>query len=843
MPIVPMQQATISMDVAGASGVSPENAGTVNRAIGNLGAQTANVALDLLGKLKGFENSDAVMKQSADDVIWRKTVLADIENNELYADGKVWTGQYDETKKKIYQKNADGTDKTVTELYTEKANERFVKAQESMPTYMAQQQYKQAQHDYFTGGIGAAWGVEQKAKLNYFKMDLSRDAQKWADNFFVTPDPTLRDFYQVGDTIVTRVQSGVKGQLLDKLEGEGQIREILSKSAEANIDGQTHVLEARLRVAKNMAKSGDPSAIVDLLGERDKILAQLDGKDQASQRRDGLYTLSNVLTPEQQDRLRGKLDGILGAALKDKEARLAPYNEAIKNMQGLLESNRSPKTAMQLVPDILKLAEPFVREDTHSPDQVVNDIADTFASEVIGKIDSYSFRKMSPDAQRNMENRALSRMDSLMGQFKAVYAKNEYVQRYGAAMGGKAIQRVKDKFETMIDTQTKQFRSDPGAMLSDSDPTGLASMRNAIKFNDISSINTPVFYKYFSSLAHDIKQKGGDSTMNVLPKDEAAKLVASLKSSREVGSDPWNKVQAIYNFYQKDKDTAAALMNDLIHNGLPPEFLLIKQMPSETLARDFAAHLIDPTKAEIDNFKERIGGEAAYSSFKAQVNPLFEPIAQAMAAEAPADVNQAETIRTLREFFQKQVIRETVSPTGAKTVDEAAKNVLNALHGRWSNTFQIQSKQKKPYFVRMQKVLINGAVTDESDQPKVQNFVTNVLDAKFIKKIGIDLPKDWPANVSQDRIYQAIAETGLVKPDPKNPERWNLVFSNPYSGGSEQPVYKNGKSFSFQLQDVLRLGKIRDKDTFQGQLMMLIEGALQVKKGSIKVNPNPPGKF
>ncbi len=838
MPIVPGRPNLISTEVPGVSSGS-EYAGILNKSISNLGGQVADVALNIAEKIQGFENNNAVLTAQQEFQKSNLDMMNTIKNSSKFSDGYVKADDYapgvNESYEMVVDPQAVGgkRKKSVTEYYSEKMKERVRELHESMPTYVAQQQAKQALSDNFSSGVSSAWGVEQEYRVKSFKTDLDNGARIISDQFIATPDTFGPGqwgdtFYSATDNQVLKIEGAVKTGIFNSVDGTIKKNELLSAVSESNIDGMIHALRNKIVDSKARLKLDpmDTGALIDVEAEKARILAVLDGRDPTSQARskNGKYTLANSLTEAQQDTLRGRVASLTVGDGKGLD--VSALNKWRENAIKRIENSKGKAPVVPVVTEYLKLAAPYIAGDKKAGNEVLSDVADIVAAQGLGSIDSLEFRTGTLEKKQAMKAVAERNVKRIVGQLRVAMANNPEVAKFGSELDGKALESLTRAFDKSTVNDTMDWREDPAAALakwSMSDPNGVGTLRNKLITSVPETISSPAFIKVArANLVETARVSGVEGRF--LDKALSRELVTMLQSQ---DIDASRKVGSLFTLYKTDPTLHAKVINQLVEDGLSPAYRLMTQM-NPVMAKEFQANLTDVSKDEIDTFKSKIGTDSDYKDFVNKVNPTVQKMVNALVSEAPSDTRRVAEARVLRDFFRNMVIRNINSPTGATSPDAAAKNVYDSMFGN-VHVYQLTNKLEKPYFVRVPKTLSDGSTMNEADQSSVQAFINQSMTTEFAKSLGFQPPPDWAKKkkVDANRIYETVAAQGSLVPDPKNPEMWSLVIPSPFTGGTMQPIYitdKAGRKKPVQIpiQKIKELGAIRDKMSFKNQFMSVM---------------------
>lgn len=174
MPFAPpIRKQMISTDVPGAPDAM-RGAGMVAEALSGVGQAVQRGAGQLQDYIQQAEGQDA-----ADSTFLRSRLETEREWHALKTaspDGNF----YDDEGQ--LQTNPDGTPRTITQEFEERANERFRQDQEAMPSRYAQRLYKEKAAPWFTSQAQSAFTDEQVRKIESVKTNLFTNDQIRSDS-------------------------------------------------------------------------------------------------------------------------------------------------------------------------------------------------------------------------------------------------------------------------------------------------------------------------------------------------------------------------------------------------------------------------------------------------------------------------------------------------------------------------------------------------------------------------------------------------------------------------------------------------------------------------------------
>ena len=806
MPRVPTQAPQISTDVSVGPALEPVGQqGVISEAISRTGGQASAIALDLMGKLKQVENSDAVYKAQTDDLLWYQQTEALIKNGDRFSDGYV----KDEQGKYVEVPDVSSTTgfrkQTTSEYFTEQANQRFKENQEKMPSYVAQQQYKQAQHGWYLDKVGSVWGMEQSARYEHSKADLSLDVQKLTDQFIGTPSIHLAKLYEATDTVVQRVQKNVQAGLYGKLKGEEMMRDHLSSMIFGNFQGQLDIVQERIRGAGADIKAGR-EPLFNVQDERIRLLEQLDGVDPESMKRGSSYKAGSMLTPAQQIQIRNEINSLVAKTPEEKKLRKEPYNDWLNSAKGDLESRQKGAKFSVLAPKALRYAKDLIAQETMDWNQAANDVAELAASDATGKMDTRSFALLPELQQRAMIQQGYKIIDAAMEEIRKQVPPNA---KYMDSLGGNAKKIFKSQMESKIDAQVSQNTRNTADLIINADkgPSALRKRFEDLNPDSPKTLASPAFWDAMDRLEHDanVKNPGNKANVRLLPDqgDFADRLAKSLTQG-----DPQEIVDGLVGLAKNRPERYKKVLAELLATKkVGPEIQFVTRLYSQSpvLAKEFATMLNPLSKDEEDNFNSRMvaeGGSAKDFRDKVLQNKDFQRYLAAMDTETRG-VGPREAMRkATTDFYVRKAQRiylSPFSPGGAKKSGEAAQKALISNH---LNIFTIKKKDGESYLMRVSKQLQDGSQVLESDEKIFQVFYNNYFTKESLAKLNPDPPPGWDrTKLSRERLPEKVASDGFLIPDPEDPELLNVEFKNPFDN-SPQRVTVDGKLLRIPIKAI-----------------------------------------
>lgn len=335
MPIVPTQAPQISSDV-NVPGANIQGAGATSEAIARVGSSVAQMGVGILNNVKDMEAQDAASQAYHQRVLDSESEIARMKLTS--PDGYIYEPGIGSVPAQI-AKNPDGTPRTITQAFRDKANGWFEQDQSAMPSLLAQQIYKQKAETIFTSAISSVYHDEQLLKVQAYEENRKSRLQSSGDN--LVSSPSIDKLYQFSNDQSIDLKNQI-GVTRSAPIAAGEIRTGNSLLAEQMIQG------AYSQVLQNVhpkVPGYDRALAVN------NWLAILDGKDIQSKDRSekGLPTVADMLNPDRKAELRDKFIRLLELA-KNQDSK--DYSILLQNVRADTRAGKPNKASIDAVVNI-----------------------------------------------------------------------------------------------------------------------------------------------------------------------------------------------------------------------------------------------------------------------------------------------------------------------------------------------------------------------------------------------------------------------------------------------------------------------------------------------------------
>jgi hypothetical protein len=752
MPIVPSNPREISLDVPGADvgGVSP-----IGRALSGLGRQVTDTSVEMLEDFRRVEAADAVH---------REMTQAKLDSQAYYSqlvlkspDGYVT----DENGEQM--KNVDGTPRTISQEYRDWANERYEKAQLSMPSKLAQDHYRIQAADYFTSEISLSVKDEQERKVKFFTRNMDDTAHKLASAQVSTPD--LRRLYDGANDTSTAVFAQA-GKLFDKVQARERAIKYDAEAAEAMFEGGYN------QVLENIRSQRPGFDRQDAIEYWRGVLAGDETKDPYAKSRKslGLVTASEMLDPDKKAAIDEKFLRLMDLAKKldrsDLDARLADHLAATEQKKGHSADRaylRGAYKELQKKGDISNVEYARIESKLTAADMVgkyMQNPGFALASEAA----------MAAITQKAAESSYRSAQKNKDGDPTAMDAGRQTSGALGAELS-----RTR---ESMISAR----RSDWADYLSE----WSGSVRNA---NRQLNFGNPVSFEgkkgvvsqllRESRAAYTAAYPNEPQYWRIVSKPQSEQLAEYLKDFSKPVQGKALGVQSLVRAYGGD---FPVLVNQMIDDGyLPERWRDVALWKSTTATAENISALMGMDKAAEGFFKSVMGSSYSIAQFDEEMSNNAD-IKNYVAAEVSGmdDENaKANQVSRILDTIRTKALMDAAAYNGSMSPREAVDAAFKALQGRHVHPVQVESKgggflglgrKGEVSTLNIPKVM-NGKEIGDLQRDQIVGWMATNKTPEALKRLGIVAPKNADGTPSkfEKEFYEQVESTGrwTVSPDKK----------------------------------------------------------------------------
>jgi hypothetical protein len=739
MPIAPDIQQPISLDVPGAQ-INPGAAGAVGEAAARLGQQVMGTSLSLLEQVKTSEAKDAAAKAYYDDFLASEDYSRKLKLQS--PDGYITDEQ---GKRKT---NADGTPRTISQEYRDWANDRFTKTQESMPSRIAQDLYKERSGEFFSKQIASAYTDEQSLKVQAYEAQSALNVQRLSDNLVSAPE--VNKAYSLSNAL-SEDQMNQVGTIHSKPVAEAKIQKQNQQLAESTFKGGYN------QVLSSTGKN-DPNRSKAVSYWR----AVLKGEDYSSKERKrlGLPSLSDMLDPDKKAAIELEF---IHLADKAKELDLSDFHAQVSEAEASLKAGKGGRVN---VPALLALKAQFVGEKKLSPFEGAQIDARLAAAQGIGTMTTGSFYMASPAERLKIAEdrasqayragqRAIGPTNDKMtvGSVSEAEVKKEFLQE-----NTKALSAEQDDFAAyMAGTHPGVAWGHPGvkavmAQLDFTKPTELGNKAGAIQsaLREMDSVyrdHFPSQPQYWRVITKDQAKTLSETLMNPAVSTQATAL--GIKSLAQAYGDRYPEV-----------------MDQLIRDGhLHEGWRFAATMPNYLATEDVIGALKGRNEAFEKNFKTVAESRGVKEQdFDTAVSQQVGPFVAALSQQSPNDVYQANKVNAMSEVVKIKAMQRYVQTGGVLSPAEAAKQAAESLIHRNVYLEEVGGglfgKGQKSIMVIPKQ--IGSTPIGELERDQIVKFSETSVEPGKLKALGIVPPpqRDGSPTQFEDKFYEQAADTG-----------------------------------------------------------------------------------
>jgi hypothetical protein len=744
MPRFPTQPPLISTDVPAGPQVQPNAA--IPLAIGGLGAAVTNTSMGLLESVKKIEAQDAVAQASHQERLDADRYVKDLKVK--YPTGYITKADDPSS----FERNADGTRKTISQNFREWADSRYRGSQENMPSSMAQQLYKERMGQFYTQQIVDVGNDEQVLKVrhadNQFGERRSQDANLLVD----TPDTMV--LYTLADQYTEDFVNHAKANGFDI--HDPQIKNTL-------VGMQKQYAESTVRGGIVQSLEAGPTARVERV---DHWLSVLEGQDNDSMRRtrNGLMTASTMIDPDQKAALKMKLLELRKVA---SELDITDFRARFEAAQAVLERGDPRDRGLVSKGAIQQELGTYVmsKKNGHqglAPSVAQEMMADLEASDQLGRL-------KGPEAL----SMPLPQYGAMMKHGSDLVRQNAQANGIDPVIGAKSQQA----FEKKAAADYKFWESK-----SQEDYQKAAQMRfpeakrmYSLLTDDPMSVSGKGAVIQSTMKSLEVRNRRdfpgqGDLYWRVLPKELSEAWSNKLK-------DPKYSVQAtsmaVRSMAKEYGEYYPDLMDQMIRDkNLHEGWRYAALLPGSLQTSDVVGALKADPEAVRTSLIAAAGGADISKEFDDYARVESAAFIASVAHERPSDLMSQNRAKAMAHVLSTKAKMLYIDSGGTIDVNQAIKQANEALVGRNFNMFQVSTPNGK-----VQAKIPKSLATEEETRAIRDVAERNFSKPEFLKTMKIVVP---------------------TAPDGKTPSEWGEEFYNQVSNTYIPKFTKKGVKLEYQ---------------------------------------------
>jgi hypothetical protein len=693
----------ISMNVPGVNAPAPYQFGKSGQALEALGMELEQQSLGLHNQLVHLQ----ALSTSAD--AFSRTRIASVDKMaELklrHPDGFIH--EEEGNNNSPYELNDDGTPKTIVRAYHEWADEHYKEMQDSMPSGIASQMYREKALPHITDDIN-------RLQLESKQMLLDSDHVRWngiLDRYGgrLTSNPRLGEYHDMLDDITTEMQSRV-GISHSSVEAQEKLRDSYKKLGRDLMQGvYTDVLDEKKHGALSRVQqiyqwradlAGHP--IVERNAKGEILAIHNPSPDVAFRKANGMPTLSDTMDPVQKSVEEEKLIRLLPNARNSDGKDLSEY---IRNLSVKLSNGAASRDEVH---NVISKIQGRVREDPERYGAWATDVMaglaaqDSYGSRLGGNEPAFNAR--SPKDRAQVENDEPKRVEALAEAFGRKYGVQD--PKLLGAMAADKLKSTLHSANLQIEARkNKDYAAFSQETLTDRRGIGIGSRVAAINFSDPTGLsvarNIPVLEEY--SKLHDslmemnppsdplkrrapISEEQGKALASTIMAPHGQNSVGGGLAAKAVqGYAQWSRFPEVLRQIIKDgnlEPNAELLLNharsgdtqaltstiEILRGGKVTRELFEKQFPSDFKGREEKLRVASRAKwgghvdAQMRLYPESADREHLMNS------EVETGVTAGMKQMLSSDVNEEEAIRRgYNNLLGKHLISKSFVSTGGKT--------------------------------------------------------------------------------------------------------------------------------------------------------------------------------
>lgn len=729
MPIIPSQRQPISMDVPGMN--VPTVGNQTASALVQAGAAIADTSLDLLQQVKHSEAIEASSKAFFEDRYASEDKQSELKR--MFPDGYI----LDDAGQRV--KNADATDRTITQEYRDWANKRYEDNQLKMPSKVAQEMYAQKAGQYYSDTMIQVRNDEMIQRVEGFKRSEETKLNTSLNRQAQAPSVS-RAYADMDDFVVNR--EAQKGKLFGHQAAFEGNQRIKAEVPQSYFDGM---------INHALAEPKGSASRTDVIRQ---ALGVLHGEDAESKRREGsgLYTISNSMNPDQKADIERKLLTMLDAAkqmdLSDLRAKTAAAHSSLEIGEKVPFSPL--KAGWQKA-----LAEGAVTPFEYA-EQVGGLVAHDKALPVVS---STAFLLAHPDEkQAQIEKVAEEAYKAFVAETPPEVLK-EFPQ-VGATARQQILERVTEVGKKQDDLLKEDFVRGAGVAYQ------IASYSKALNgfSNPPQNIaQNGLFLHYRSDMLEKIGERhfrGKSPDFRLLTKEESQHLSDFLKDETKGHS---LVADTLVSLYRTDKRHYGSIIDQMIRDkNLGGEWRIVLVNPNRVLISEFVQTIRDGAKIRDDAQKVMQAKGATTADFENGVQKSAGNILMSM-TQSNRDSSIAELERQqMRNVIITKAMDLYRREGGARTPDEYARMATEAwLGSRYKNIevggfMGFGNTAGTGLFPKKANINIPAEYSAYEDNVKANS--ARYLRPDYLQAKGAVLPPGM-SDIEKSKFWEQVAET------------------------------------------------------------------------------------
>lgn len=819
MPIVPITRQPISMDVpAGPSDLG--NAGIVQNALAKSAGQVSDASMNLFAQIRHAEAQSVVLskQQEQTDQAQQWLEVQKLKSKDGYA--------YDDQGQPI--KNADGTQKTLTDHYKDWSEKQYQDTLGNLPSPFAQQLYREQMGNFYLGFKDKVWNDEMKMRVANVG-DLRDDRMRLQMNK-QNLTPNVGQFYSYLDSERKTIKDQ-QGVIYSSEDVHKVDSHLLKEAPDGLFNGYENSILADKRLEREGVYANEGTRATRIAKARE-ALSILDGTDPDSlaRRQRGMPVLAEVMDPDKRAQWYEKFNKLLEIASKhDSNDWTARANDGIA---ALMNGDRNPDGSMRFNPTNYKalLDEGAMLNKQGALDDhtfVTKSVAIATVGRASPVMNSWEYYLATPDQKvaimKNLQDQATQEVD----RFLAIHKPERIAQlgAAGASVRGEVMGQLNQIAKRADDEANKDFpkfiRVNPA----------IGQKASMIQYASPASLASPTVRSTIKSLDTDIENywstwHPGQKPDAYLTQDEAKSIGEYLNKGLD-NSD--KKAEYLLNLHRANPASYNQKIIQMVNNDhLPPQWLVALSIKND---RTFTTALVDSIANPAKNADATLQAQdVGVGSFKADIYKKTASYVDALILSnpnSPVVSRISDSVQNLVfNMAVKKVQTEGVSPSSA--LDSVVGAVVDGRYFKTKVTdgtlgLFAQQSYRIPRFVQGQEL-------SDTDQGYIAANMRAYKNGEKVAAMKPDLPVGLDPRLNPQRYYDKVAETMKFRFNASQ----TSVIPTWYDESHQQrvDVLKNGKPMELPLLELRQYN--HENNTLLQKLGEKISGAASSAASTVK---------
>lgn len=734
MPVIPVQPQLLSTDVPGADKEPSRLIGQTGAALEGAGNQIGGQAFNLIDKVKHAQAVSASSTALAQGMLDAQDEYASIKSNSK--DGFA----YDDDGKPLT--NPDGSQRSITDEFRDRVNERFQKDQLEMPSALAQQMYQERAGEFYNGQVRNMNNDEDILTAHAARESEDNNKISLLNRQYSSPsvDGAYRTYQMLASQILDNDPSPA---------GQERVRKMGEELADSTLKGAANQILSDKR-------SG--AGAINRTQEVAYWRSVVNGTDAETFRtkKNGLIPLSEMFNPNQKAARDEELIKLDGAA---RQMDMAAFNDQHKNSIAAITMGKPGSD--QIVARSLGQINSMIAKGM--PTAVASQKrAEIMGAQALGSIYTPAFAAMNPAEQSQMIESQAKRITSAAQYPGGTKEDGAYAEQSFRDQAATVIQQINSAkqrdFPAFVESVDSSIRTDMSTLKFDV-PQSLQDKGPQIQ----ASIQKTQMYAEHSSPGMQAP---------VITKDRAAQVAKALTDPNLNQQQTADSVRALSQAYGP---YYPALMHQLVtQQHLDKKWEMAAFFPGPST--EDAVSAIKGGAADSKNFETLAAQkEVTPKQFNQAVADKLSPWITTFVNQNPGDPQNAQRAAAIQSVVTDRAKQIYTQGNGNTSRDEAAALAVNSMLGKNASI-----EESKPgwfgsgrTFTYMIPNSDGSRSIGEPEKAQIRQFVTLKNTGDGLKSLGVVGPPN-----SAPTFHDDIAKTGRFSLSP-NMQGYNYFYVDP----------------------------------------------------------------